>query len=283
MAANSCGVEFRMKISARGVNYHLQVWNEHSTETIVLLHGFTGSVSTWNKVVSTLPTSLKVIAIDLIGHGKTDAPQDSKRYSMEEQIQDLKDIFEQLALSSFTLVGYSMGGRVALSYVCTNPKSVKTLILESASPGLKTETERIARRNADEALAEKIESNGIESFVNSWENISLFESQKRLPTSIQLEIRDERLSQRELGLANSLRGMGTGAQKSYWDDLQRLSIPVYLVTGELDQKFNLIAQEMKTLLQIANHYHVNGVGHAIHVENPEQFATIIKDIIYSTN
>ncbi len=129
MAANSCGVELVMMISARGVNYHIRVWNDEAVESIVLLHGFTGSVGTWSTVAALLPTSLRIIAIDLIGHGKTDAPQHSARYTMEEQINDLEEIFEQLGLNSFTLVGYSMGGRVALSYVCTFPDRVKTLIL----------------------------------------------------------------------------------------------------------------------------------------------------------
>ncbi len=76
--------------------------------------------------------------------------------------------------------------------------------------------------------------------------------------------------------------MGTGAQKSLWNELHQISIPVYLITGELDQKFDKIAKEMKTLLPNASHYHIDSVGHAIHVENPTQFATIIKDI-YQTN
>lgn len=278
METNSFGVGLVMMLSVQGLNYHIKVWNEHSTETIVLLHGFTGSVDTWSTVVSHLPNSMKIIAIDLVGHGKTDAPIDSSRYSMYEQIADLKAIFDQLSLNEFTLLGYSMGGRVALSYVCAYPEGVNKLILESSSPGLKTEDERAARKIADETLADKIEANGIMSFVNAWENIPLFASQKNLSLDIQQSVRNERLAQREIGLANSLRGMGTGAQKSLWSELQYITIPVYLITGELDHKFYNIAGEMKTLLQDAKHYHIDGVGHAIHVENPTQFATIIKDV-----
>ncbi|KGR73613.1 esterase [Ureibacillus manganicus DSM 26584] len=267
-----------MMVSARGVNYHIKVWNEGAREVIVLLHGFTGSVRTWETVASLLPTTLKIVTVDLVGHGKTDAPNDPSSYSMEEQIKDLENLFEQLHLTTFTLVGYSMGGRIALSYVSVYPKRVKSLILESTSPGLKTEDERLTRRLADVALADKIEKNGIVSFVNAWENIPLFASQKKLPSDIQKAVRDERLAQREIGLANSLRGMGTGVQKSLWDELHQISIPVQLITGELDEKFIQIAEEMKTLLQNASHTIIPGVGHAIHVENPTQFATIIKDV-----
>lgn len=271
-----------MTVSVRGVNYHIQVWNENAKESIVLLHGFTGSVNTWEKVSSLLPTSLKIIAIDLIGHGKTDAPLNLFRYTIEEQLYDLEEIFKQLDLHSFILVGYSMGGRVSLSYVSAYPERVKSLVLESASPGLKTEEEKVRRIKSDEALASKIEQNGIKSFVNAWENIALFDSQKKLPKETQLAIRNERLAQREVGLANSLRGMGTGVQKSLWPLLPQITIPVYLLTGELDEKFCFIANEMKEILPNAQHIVFAKVGHAIHVENPEQFATIIK-YVYKTN
>ncbi len=281
MATNSFGAKEMIK-SVRGLNYHIQIRNEYASETLVLLHGFTGSVDTWDIVIDQLPETLKIITVDLIGHGKTEAPQTATRYTMEEQVMDLDSIFEQLSLNTLTLVGYSMGGRVALSYVCKYPSRVKKLILESASPGLKTEDEIISRRKSDEALANKIEQHGIESFVNAWENIPLFESQKKLPKEIQHAIRNERLSQSEKGLANSLRGMGTGVQRSLWNNLDQIKIPVYLITGELDEKFCLIANEMKSLLPNGNHFLIHEVGHAIHVENPQQFATIIKDV-YQNN
>lgn len=89
---------------------HVEVFNDGAKNTLVLLHGFTGSTKTWHHVVKELPTSVKVIAIDLIGHGQSTAPQTIDAYSMEAQIQLLEDLFEQLVVQSFTLVGYSMGG-----------------------------------------------------------------------------------------------------------------------------------------------------------------------------
>lgn len=267
-----------MILEAHGLKVHVRIWNEHYENSIVLLHGFTGSVSTWEVVVSHL-SKFRVIAIDLIGHGKTESPVDVTKYSMEEQIELLEEVFDQLKLNHFTLMGYSMGGRVALSYVNAFPKRVQQLILESASPGLKTEEEREARRMADWTLANKIELNGIQSFVDKWENIPLFKSQKNLPIEVQQSVRAERLSQTEIGLANSLRGMGTGAQASLWSQLDDLRIPVTLVTGSLDEKFCIIAEQMTSTLHNGKHTVVKDVGHAIHVENPQQFATIVEEAI----
>ncbi|RUL56560.1 2-succinyl-6-hydroxy-2,4-cyclohexadiene-1-carboxylate synthase [Lysinibacillus antri] len=268
-----------MKLRVNDINVHVHIWNEQADQTIVMLHGFTGSVSTWGKIADLLPKTYRIIAIDLIGHGLTDAPEDVSNYWMEEQITLLHETFKQLNLSTYTLLGYSMGGRVALSYAATYPSQIEQLILESASPGLKTEHERQARRLSDDELANKIMQNGVQSFVEKWENISLFESQKKLPKEVQAEIRQERLAQCEIGLANSLRGMGTGSQQSLWTKLVEIDIPVTLITGTLDQKFCNIAQEMKKLLLNAKHVVVHEVGHAIHVENPTTFATIVKDVI----
>lgn len=104
-------------------------------------------------------------------------------------------------------------------------------------------------------------------------------SQKRLNEAVQQEIRNERLSQREIGLANSLRGMGTGVMPNLWDDLAKLPIAVTLLTGELDQKFVALNEKMQNLLIHAQHLIIPAVGHAIHVENPLKFATIVEEMI----
>lgn len=267
-----------MILQARGVNVNVRIWNDHLEQTIVMLHGFTGSTATWDDVAVSI-SDYRIVAVDLIGHGQTDSPQDTGAYTMEEQILQLNEIFQQLNLPEVILLGYSMGGRVALSYAKAYPDRVSQLILESASPGLKTEEERALRRSSDESLADRIQTYGVEDFVNKWEDIPLFASQKRLHPDAQQKIRKERLSQSEIGLANSLRGMGTGAQTSLWPYLEELSMPVTLITGELDEKFCNIAEKMQAILQSAQHIIEKDVGHAIHVENPEQFATIVKDAI----
>lgn len=267
-------------LKVNGINVHIQVWNESADQTIVMLHGFTGSTHTWEPIAHQL-SSFRIVAIDCIGHGKTDSPGDSSLYEMNSQIEVLEEICRQLRLDSFSLVGYSMGGRIALSYAVKYPNRIKTLLLESASPGLKSAEERALRRKADNLLADKIEADGIEEFVDTWENISLFATQKRLPLSMQQEIRKERLQQHAIGLANSLRGMGTGMMPSLWEKLRELEIPVILITGELDVKFENIAREMTALIKKVRHLTVNDVGHAIHVENSSKFATIIKETISS--
>ena len=267
-----------VRLTIKDVTYHIEQWHEEKEQTIVMLHGFTGSTKTWQPIAAQLH-DYHIIAIDCIGHGQTDAPMDVAPYAMGAQVDALHAIFETLSLSSFLLVGYSMGGRIALSYAARYPERVAHLLLESASPGLEETEARAARRESDAILANKIEANGLQSFVNAWENIPLFASQKQLPRVTQAEIRAERLAQREIGLANSLRGMGTGSMPSLWQSLSSLPMPVTLVTGTLDEKFVLLNEKMQKMLRNAKHILIPEVGHAIHVENPQKFATIVKETI----
>lgn len=103
---------------------------------------------------------------------------------------------------------------------CLYPEYVRSLLLENCTAGLKSEDERKERCEKDERLADKIEREGIESFVSMWENIPLFETQKTFSKNVQEAVRKERLANNPKGLANSLRGMGTGAQPSWWDELK---------------------------------------------------------------
>ncbi|MCJ8009500.1 2-succinyl-6-hydroxy-2,4-cyclohexadiene-1-carboxylate synthase [Lederbergia wuyishanensis] len=266
-----------MIVTVDGIDYYYEV--SGNGEPLFLFHGFTGDCSTWNSIKQYLNDSFQVISIDIIGHGKTSSPVDVSKYTMEKVSFQIKTIMNHLSISKAHFLGYSMGGRLALSFAFLYPESVNSLILESASPGLRTDEERRLRVQADERLSQMILQNGIEDFVNYWENISLFETQKRLDKSVLAQIRKQRLSNSSIGLVNSLRGMGTGAQSSWWDALTTLEIPVLLLCGEQDQKFCGISKEMQSLIPNTDLIEVNGVGHAIHVEDPEKFGTIVKEFL----
>ncbi|PIC56060.1 2-succinyl-6-hydroxy-2,4-cyclohexadiene-1-carboxylate synthase [Sporosarcina sp. P12(2017)] len=266
-------------LTIRGINTHVARYGNEQLPAVVMLHGFTGSTATWQKTIEVLMTDYYVLAVDLIGHGKTEAPETMNRYKMEEQIKDLYEVLQKLEIKKPILIGYSMGGRVALGYTATYPEEVTSLVLESSSPGLRTSEQQLARRTADAKLADRIERQGMIEFVDFWQEIPLFHSQKKLSESQQQAVRAERLNQRPTGLANSLRGIGTGSQPSYWQALEQLSLPVLLLTGSEDEKFENIAQEMMKSLPNARHETIKDAGHAIHVEKPQQFATMIKSYL----
>lgn len=242
---------------------------------LLFLHGFTGSHKTWLDSIDSF-SSYRCIVLDLPGHGQTKLTTPIR---MEDFCEDLDLILDQLMVKKAHLIGYSMGGRVALSLSLLYPKKVASLTLESASPGLDSPNEQVARQTKDDSLAERIEKEGVPAFVDQWENMPLFATQQTLPHAVKKEIRNERLAQSEKGLASSLRGMGTGKQPSWWDQLATIAVPVLVIVGELDGKFVAIAKKMA---QSSNKIHlhiVSDTGHAVHVEQKEKFDTIVKNFI----
>ncbi|MDL4842558.1 2-succinyl-6-hydroxy-2,4-cyclohexadiene-1-carboxylate synthase [Aquibacillus rhizosphaerae] len=252
------------------------VQDQGSGTPVVLLHGFTGSSRVWDELVVNWKSKYRTISLDLPGHGKSKV---NTPISMEGFCKDITELLEKLSIPKAIFVGYSMGGRVALSFAMLYPNKVHSLVLESASPGLHQSHEQVARQAKDELLAKMLENEGLSTFIDYWTTIPLFESQKRLPKQKQLAIRSERINQTETGLASSLRGMGTGNQPSWWDQLAGLTIDVLLIVGELDEKFVKIAKEMDEIFKYSQLQLVADAGHAVHVEQTQKFVTIVSDFI----
>lgn len=261
-----------------GQKYHVSTFFSGEEKPVLLmLHGFTGTSGTYHDAIKSLKERYNIVAPDLLGHGRTANPDLQERYSMGHTCEDLAEILRQLEIQQCFVLGYSMGGRVATGFAASHPEKVQGLILISSSPGLLHEADREKRMLADNQLADRIEQNGIQAFVDYWENLPLFASQRNLPNHMKVKIRDERLAQKPLGLAMSLRGIGTGKQASYWDHLGKFTFPVLLITGKLDMKFENTAQEMLQYLPNATHVTIKQAGHAVYLEQPTTFLSQINN------
>ncbi|AIS62905.1 2-succinyl-6-hydroxy-2,4-cyclohexadiene-1-carboxylate synthase [Listeria ivanovii] len=261
-----------------GQKYHVSTFFSGEEKPVLLmLHGFTGTSGTYHDAIKSLKERYNIVVPDLLGHGRTANPDLQERYSMGHTCEDLAEILRQLEIQQCFVLGYSMGGRVATGFAASHPEKVQGLILISSSPGLLHEADREKRMLADNQLADRIEQNGIQAFVDYWENLPLFASQRNLPNHMKVKIRDERLAQKPLGLAMSLRGIGTGKQASYWDHLGNFTFPVLLITGKLDMKFENTAQEMLQYLPNATHVTIKQAGHAVYLEQPTTFLSQINN------
>jgi 2-succinyl-6-hydroxy-2,4-cyclohexadiene-1-carboxylate synthase len=238
-------------------------------EPLLLIHGFTGSAAAWGEdLLAGLSQAHRVIAVDLLGHGKSEVSPRPERYQVHEILEDLGEVLDALEIEKARWLGYSMGGRLALAGAVLTPARVSSLVLESASPGLPGESERRARRRADEALAEGILRGGMEAFVDHWLGLPLFATQGKLPSKVRVRTREQRLQNTPEALAACLRGMGTGAQPSFWDSLEGLSLPTLILAGEEDRKFTRVAESMAERIPGAVLRLIPKAGHAIHLENP---------------
>jgi 2-succinyl-6-hydroxy-2,4-cyclohexadiene-1-carboxylate synthase len=278
-----------MVVQVNGVRLGVEQRGEakRSSPALVMLHGFTGSAAGWGHQLDTLAAyGLRVIALDLLGHGRSDAPDDPQRYAIEHCQQDILALLRELGVSEgqAILLGYSMGGRIALFTAFSG--FFRALVLESALPGLEDPVEREQRRISDEALAASIERDGIKTFVERWEKLPLFASLKTLSLECRETLHRQRLQNSATGLAQSLRGVGLGAQPYLCARLPTLYIPVLLIAGELDTKFTTIARRMAQVLPQSQLRIIAGAGHTVHLERPEEFVSLVGDfsrsMIYSS-
>lgn len=234
-------------------------------EPLALLHGFTGSPRSWDRVATELFGTTAVFAPPLSGHGHPAA----ELTVFEDEVDRIASELAARA-PSWGIVGYSLGGRVALGLLVRHPGLFENAVLIGAQPGLESEVERAERSKADLELCRILTEHGIAAFVSRWESAPLFASQANLPTSVLAAQRAERLRHDPLELSRSLRTTGLSVMPAYWADLPKLRAPVHLVVGEHDAKFRSIAQRMQGLIPHATLTVVPGVGHNVVLEAPDE-------------
>ncbi len=254
--------------------------NSLNKDTLIFIHGFTGSTEEWKEIVDIIGSKLNLVLIDLPGFGKSDVPNDILFYTQDYLVILLKEIIEKLIsqrqIQNPVLVGYSMGGRLALSFAIQYSNLLRGLILESASPGIFIQNERNKRIESDNQLIEIIKSTTIEEFLDYWMNQEIFKTQKKLHDEKLKQIREIKIkNNNKIGLINSLLGFGTGQMKPLWNDLYKINCHTLLITGELDEKFESINRRMNELIQCSFHSIIKNVGHNVHLEKPNDFVNLI--------
>jgi 2-succinyl-6-hydroxy-2,4-cyclohexadiene-1-carboxylate synthase len=253
---------------------------DNSSDPLVLLHGFTGTHHTWDELGERLAEKHLLILPDLPGHGRSGVSPSRAKMGIGPTSDAVAGVIGlamgEKGTRKAALLGYSLGGRVALELACRHQELLSCLILEGASPGIESEVERGARRAKDDSLADEIEVRGVEWFVDRWQGTPLFATQKELPRQVFEAVRRDRLSNSARGLAMSLRGAGTGEMVPLWDEIGELRIPVLLVVGTRDPKYAETGEAMHRMIPGSIVAEVDGAGHCVHVERPEEFADVVE-------
>lgn len=251
-------------------NYSFQECTDNTP--ILFLHGFMGNNQVFQPAISLLKDRFSCLAVDLPGHGETKADKD-KNYSMANTALGLINLLKELDINQTYLLGYSMGGRLALYMAIKFPQYFPKVVLESASPGLKSLAEREVRIKGDRQLAEELREGDFNNFLDRWYENPLFNSLTKHPNFSQLKVR--RRKNNPLELAKSLQYLGTGTQPSLWSHLPGHKNPLLLLVGESDRKFIRINQQIANLCPTAKLKVIPNCGHNIHFENLELFVDYV--------
>jgi len=227
--------------------------------TLRLLHGFAQSRACWGPVEGLLATGRVIEALDLPGHGAGGPAADGWTTA------------DRLGSAPATdWLGYSLGGRMLLHLLLAHPEVVRRAVLIGATGGIEDPAERRARAAADEVLAQRIEHEGVDAFVERWLAMPLWAG---LPEWAKFS--QERRTNTATGLAGSLRLAGTGAQDNLWPRLVEIDTPVLVLAGEHDEKFTSIGKRLAAELPQGQFRSVPGAGHATHLEGPNRTATLV--------
>lgn len=248
---------------------------------LLLLHGFLGAMEDWMPLAQSLSASFHVLAINLPGHGPGWHRWTVEAQGMAACAASIVAGLDAAGIQRIALVGYSMGGRLALYLALHYSDRFTRLVLESASPGLDTPEKRKTRAAQDAALASRLadmapRSPEFRSFLEGWYEQPLFESLKQHPEIRAILIARRHAYGSPAMLARSIRALGTGVQPDLWPALSELAIPTLLVTGERDRKFSIIAEDMARACPAMAQEVFSGCGHNVHLENPVGWLTVVR-------
>ncbi len=254
-----------MSTADAGELSHITV-GDRRRPAVLFVHGFMGSSSDWRGVMEALEDRFYCVAVDLPGHGASPGLP-SQAYTIEGAARRVLGSLGELRVERPALVGYSMGGRLALYLALRHPTRFAGLFLESASPGLESREEREARRETDERRAKRLESDAFGRFLEDWYSQSLFAPLARDEELLRRTIEVRRTND-PVELARSLRGMGTGSQPSLWEELPGLRVPALAVAGTLDEKYVALSHRMVKLCPSMESAVIPGAGHNARAEAP---------------
>ena len=257
------------------IDFYIQTEGVNTNPPLLFLHGFMGSTKEWLEVIEKFSEKYYCLLVDLPGHGKTVTTDDTD-YTMPECAHQLiKTLRDRFTFESYNLIGYSMGGRLAYYLLLENPELFHSALIASATPGLKTSEDQTTRKQKDSLLANRLAMEPYEQFLDDWYAQPLFVS-LAVNEALLERTKKHKSENSPEALAKSLRYMGTGAMPSLWERLGEIKTKLHLIAGAKDAKFKMINDDVVQGNPMITSEIVDNCGHAIHLEQPDSFCTIVK-------
>lgn len=282
--------------------------NHPNHHDLLLLHGFLGSGRQFDHLIPGLCNVINPVTLDISmacpsvndsvkqpGHS-TGSPDDRSVHTESFHMSTLKTQNLVSALQTVInkylepdpiLLGYSMGGRLALSWAIQYPDQTAGLILESTTAGIEDPDQRKERRQMDKKRAEHIR-NDFPAFLKEWEANALFlkaddetDSGKHVTPPIE-KLRNIQANNDPETAASWLIDFGTGTMPSHWKLLHKILVPVLVITGGYDRKFCEVGKNLNRSIPHSQHVIAPGAAHRVHIDKPDWYLSQILSFLENT-
>ncbi len=264
-----------------GETLHVYQWGEPGAIPVVALHGFMQTGMSWAAVAGVLSADHCVYALDFTGHGKSSKPTAPEPYSYDAAVSSVQAFLREVACSNGQrrahLLGYSMGGRVAAGVAAKERDCLYSLVLESCNLGPATEADRTAAQNRNNGWAAQLRVDGIAPFVEYWEQLPLFATQREL--GFDSVLREERLANDAEAMALCLEGAGKHAMPLEDEAFAMLSatwVPIKYLWGHEDAKSQPIAHRFEHEGFDVTSF---STGHNVHLEAPALYTKAVQQFL----
>ncbi|WP_432468785.1 2-succinyl-6-hydroxy-2,4-cyclohexadiene-1-carboxylate synthase [Agarivorans sp. Z349TD_8] len=248
---------------------HFSVYGQSQHPCLVLLHGFLGNGSDWQAVIAELSADYYCVAIDIPGHGLSGQQRLKPRAAFKDFSHRLSACLKRLKVRQYRLLGYSLGGRLALHHALLAPKGLQQLIIESAHPGLCDAQARQQRLVQDHRWADRCLNEPLEELLNDWYQQAVFSNLSNLQRQ---QLIRKRSHQDRQGLAATLTACSLGLQDDLSKQLRRLKMPLDFIGGSLDHNYQRLAKQLQQDYPQQHWHHIANAGHNCHFEQPALFS-----------
>ncbi|MGY0218872.1 2-succinyl-6-hydroxy-2,4-cyclohexadiene-1-carboxylate synthase [Endozoicomonadaceae bacterium StTr2] len=255
------------------LNY--KTWGSPEQPALIMLHGFLGSAAEWEPVAKQLSDQFYCIAVDLPGHGESKAislPEDKAFEAFDEQLLVLAD---SLRLEKYNLLGYSMGGRLAMNHMLAYPDQVEHVIVESANPGLSSELERGRRRMQDQQWTRRLRDEPLEEVLHDWYTQSVFAD---MTEEQRQQLVEQRKDADPVALADMLQATSIARQKNLWQLMTRGGFSLGYICGSKDARYREVGRRLLQRSPGVLREQVAGAGHNVHLYHEEQFVQAFRQL-----